>query len=154
MKELLRGLSAPVLIYKQQISENEIIQLQDLFLTPGLHRLSFSDLLTARTHFYRILDSLAFYQCPTVISSSSLSVRADLQLFDPAALADKLSADAVGAETLEACLMAYLDCDFLWIEATTHLRGSDGWLKQVMALVDQLHLTRALPVCLVETLVI
>src|SRR3990167_398983 len=143
MKELLRDLTPPVITYQQKISENEIIQLQALFITPGRHWLSFSDLATARTHLYQILDSLAFYQSPTAVSLNQLDFRADLRALGAELFSAEVGEAAVGLEQLETYLMAYLNCDFLWIELAPKLRQA-RWFRLLSELIEQLHLAHSL----------
>lgn len=137
--------------YNQKTSENEILYLQDLFLTPGFHKLKFSNTEAAREQLYTILDSLKFYQNTAGLSLQTLGFRDDItdlyaEILQAGCL--NLSNSSINENLVDFCLNNFY-YDFLWIENPPALEATQ-WYQQLLELISNFKLDQLIPICLVE----
>jgi hypothetical protein len=99
------------------ISEQQIIELQELFLTPGFHQYPITTVKDARALMYTFLDALRCYQivgCMT--ANTDLPLRKSI--FD---INDYLwQYGYLGSSNYDKFFIEEFDIDFLWIEPTQH----------------------------------
>lgn len=151
MERILQQPHASSDLYNQKISENEILYLQDLFLTPGFHKIKFSNLKIARNQLYAILDSLQFYQNAAALSLQTTGFRTDLVDLYSELLQDCcITAPAhLAAENLVNFCLNNFYYDFLWIENPQALEAKQ-WYQQLLELIANFKLDQLIPICLVE----
>jgi hypothetical protein len=151
MERILQPPRVDTNLYNQKISENEILYLQDLFLTPGFHKLKFANLKTAREQLYTILDSLQFYQNAAGLSLQVLGLREDItdlyaEILQTGCLNDP---DHYTSENLVNFCLNNFYYDFLWIENPQALETTQ-WYQQLLELLSDFKLDQLIPICLVE----
>lgn len=151
MERILQPPRVEINLYNQKISENEILYLQDLFLTPGFHQLNLTNLKIARTQLYTILDSLLFYQNPAGLSLQALGFRESMtDLYAEILQAGCLNGpDSNISENLVNFCLDHFYYDFLWIENPRVLE-TNHWYQQLLELISDFKLDQLMPICLVE----
>jgi hypothetical protein len=130
----------------QQLSERDILELQDLFLTNGMHRVTSYDLFTGRTLVDVFLEAMAPHYhekaCLTTqtftLDSAVLDLYTLLQLFVGGAQEDP-------TEHLEEFFTEQLYADFMWIEETASLRAQP-WYPVLLETMCTLKLDHHLPI--------
>ena len=137
--------------YNQKISEIEILHLQDLFLTPGLHKIKFSNLKIARYQLYTILDSLKFYKNAAALSLQTTGFREDLtDLYSELLQCGCLDTpESSSNENLVNFCLDNFYYDFLWIESPQALEINQ-WYQQLLEFITDFKLDQLIPICLVE----
>lgn len=130
----------------QQLSEVDILDLQDRFLTNGVHRVTSYDLFTGRTLVDIFLQAMAPHYhekaCLTMqtltLDSSVLDLSTMLQLFVGGAQEDP-------TEHLEEFFTEQLYADFIWIEETASLRAQP-WYSVLLETIVTLQLDHHVPI--------
>lgn len=132
----------------QQLSEHDILDLQELFLTNGIHHITSYDLFTGRTLVDIFLQAMAQHYhekaCLTIhsltLDSSVIDLYALLQLFAGSACVDP-------TEYLEEFFVEQHSIDFIWIEETAQLR-TQFWYPAFLEMLSYLKLDEHLPIIL------
>lgn len=130
----------------QQLSERDILELQDIFLINGIHRVVSYDLFTGRTLVDIFLEAMPQHHhekaCLTLegltLDSSVLDLYTLLQLSIGEPQADP-------AEYLEEFFAEQLYADFLWIEETATLR-TQPWYPVFLELLSATRLDHHMPI--------
>lgn len=130
----------------QQLSEHDILDLQELFLTNGIHRITSYDLFTGRTLVDIFLQAMAQHYhekaCLTAhsltLDSSVIDLYTLLQLFAGSACVDP-------TEYLEEFFVEQHSIDFMWIEETAQLR-LQFWYPVFLETISFLKLDHHLPI--------
>ena len=130
----------------QQLTERDILELQDLFLTNGMHRVVSYDLFTGRTLVDIFLQAMAPHYhekaCMTAhsctLDPSVLDLYTMLQLFVGGAQEDP-------TEHLEEFFTEQLYADFMWIEETASLR-KQLWYPVFLETLTTLQLDHHIPI--------
>jgi hypothetical protein len=120
----------------------DILELQDIFLTPGFHSLTVHDSATGRAVVTTMLSALKCYHASAVLTAAGTQ-DLELQLDLYAMLHQEAS-----PLTYEALLELFLDhihCDFLWIEATEKLTA-ESWYTDLQKVFIDLALDRHMPI--------
>jgi len=151
MERLLQQFNANSDLYNQKISEVEILYLQDLFLTPGFHKIKFTNLKVARNQLYTILDSLKFYQNTAALSLQTTGFREDLtDLYSELLQYGCLDTPENSSnENLVSFCLDNFYYDFLWIENPQTLEINQ-WYQQLLEFIADFKLDQLIPICLVE----
>lgn len=127
----------------QHLSEGDILELQDLFLTNGIHRVTSYDLFTGRTLVDVFLQAMA----PHYHEKACLTVHP--HALDPVVL-DLYSMMYMFAsddpiEYLEEFFTQQLYVDFMWIEETPQLRALP-WYSAFLETLTVLQLDSHIPI--------
>lgn len=126
-----------------QLSERQILDFQDLFLTNGIHYIDVESFSDARRFVASFLDSLASTKrigCLTTLGDS-LEPRV-IRLYDDLALAGTLTTSPLSLETF---LLEEFYYDLLWVECTTDLL-STPWFWYFERKLTDFNLGASFPV--------
>lgn len=130
----------------QSISEYDILELQEIFLTYGLHSLKVPTLPFGRDLIIQLLDSLHCYSNVACLSLSSRPLRPSMvDLYAELGLAGAL---AHSHTMLETFLIEHFYYDFLWIEMTQELDEAPWYWYFEQKLLD-FNLIKTLPIIIV-----
>jgi len=123
------------------LSEDDILYLQHLFLSNGLHAIQLPNVAVGRTVIYTLLRSLDYYHtvaCLTCVAEPPLK-RSIFDVNSAAHLATR-NADSIAQFFTERFF-----ADFLWIELTESLARLPAFMDVIEAL-DSLALGSHIPV--------
>lgn len=102
-------------IYTNKLSNNDILTLQDIFLTKGLHPLHADSLETGRSIIYTIVQSLHYYE-----TIGCITVNQQLPLANPIINVYQDAYDRFGSsytlEDIETMFLDYWFIEYAWIE--------------------------------------
>ena len=130
----------------QQLSEKDILDLQDLFLTNGVHRVTSYDLFTGRTLIDVFLQAMApHYHDKACLSLHSGTL--DSTVFDLYLLLQLFvqNPQEDPTEYLEEFFTEQLYVDFIWIEETADLRAQ-SWYSVLLESIALLKLDHHIPI--------
>lgn len=129
----------------QSISEYDIIELQELFLTYGLHSIKVPSLSFGRDLVIKFLDSLQCYSNVACLSLSPRPLRPQfINLYEELGLSGALAHSHTGLETF---LIDNFYYDFLWIEMSQELDEAPWYWYFEQKLLD-FNLVKTLPILL------
>jgi hypothetical protein len=130
----------------QQLSEHEILSLQELFLTNGVHRVVSYDLFTGRTLIEIFLQAMEphYHEKACLTSHTPMLDASVTDLYTLLQLYVGSSKDDL-TEYLEEFFTEQFYLDFIWIEETTYLR-SLPWYPLFLETMLALKLDHQLPI--------
>ena len=134
----------------QQLSEAEILDLQELFLSTGIHRIVSYDLYTGRTLVEFFLQAMAHhYNEKACLSLHALTL--DTPILDVYSLVQLFVEDMQEdpAVFFEEFFTEQLYADFLWIEETAHLRAQQ-WYGAFLEALSLLRFDRQIPIVIIS----
>src|SRR3989338_7318967 len=108
-------------IFKKPFSENDVLYLQDIFLTPGVHQIYVSSVSKGRTVITDVLASLRYYQNAACLSLAELQITNGVYDIVQTLVADDY---LVNSDSLTLFFLDSFYFDFLWIEESQALLGS------------------------------
>lgn len=130
----------------QSISEYDILELQEIFLTYGLHSIKVPSISFGRDLVIRFLDSLHCYSNIACLSLSARPLRTSVvNLYEELGLSGALAHSHTNLETF---LLEHFYYDFLWIEMTQELDEAPWYWYFEQKLLD-FNLIKTLPVVIV-----
>ncbi len=129
---------------RASLSEQKILELQDYFLTPGLHVVKVGNRESGRQLLTQFLQSLQYYSAIAVVSSNGWLMPAEYhdlysELDEAAALFKK--------EALEEYILRSFNYDFLAIEGTSDLLRA-AWFGRFEHLLIEYDIARSIPIIL------
>jgi hypothetical protein len=128
-------------------SEQDILELQDVFLTPGFNYLSVPSVVQGRRIIRSVLDSLNCFSPVACLTTNSIKLRSDIiSLYDEMALAGAL---ALSHSALESFLLEQFNYDFLWIECSYELMQAPWFCYFEQKLLD-FNIAAQQPILFVE----
>lgn len=130
-----------VLVLQQPFSEDDILTMHEVLLTPGIHYIAVSSISEGRQAITTFLDSLNYYHkvgCMT-LASEPLSHTEVTDVVHDLAERDLLSSQV----RMGSYFATEFDYDCLWIEAEKPL-FHELWFKRFFDELEQLH--TAIPV--------
>lgn len=129
------------------VSEHEILELQDLFLTPGFNYLELPSSEAGRELVTSFLNSLQHYsQIACLTTRPEALPQATTSLHDEMAFSGAL---ALSHSRLDAFLLEQFHYDFLWIECTPDLLESP-WYGYFEQKLSDFNIAATTPVLLVS----
>lgn len=129
---------------KTMLSEDEILSLQESFLSSGIHKITVANLPEGRTMLAAFLESLRYFTRPAVLTTQLFS-HPSVQI---AHLYRELLAHEGIFESrgmLEDFMLNHFYYDFLAIEATPDLRAQ-AWFVRFEQLLHDYKFTETVPV--------
>lgn len=129
---------------KMPFSETDIIDLQELFLTNGLHYISVCDVKTGRSIINMFLQSLNYYHdiaCLTMVDEPFEQHVFDL--YQEMTL--RFCLEPSSQYDIEDFLIEYFYCDFMWVEATQGLIEAP-WFSTVEQIIASFKLDKHIPI--------
>ena len=128
--------------------EDDLIALQEKFLTPGFQYLKVPTIKTGRVLIETILSSLNCYGRSSVVSlDASAWVQGADNLF--VRLKEGGFLDPMSVFDLEDFLLDYFEGDFLWIEATQQLLAQP-WFSYFEQKIVDLNIAQHIPVLIIS----
>lgn len=129
------------------LSEYDILELQEIFLTYGFHSLVVPSLPFGRDLTIRFLDSLNCYSNIACLSLSSRPLRSSvINVYEELGFSGAL---VHSGTTIETFLLDQFYYDFLWIEMTQELDEAPWyWLFEQKLL--EFNLFKALPIVIIQ----
>lgn len=127
---------------KINFSEKEIIEIQDYFLTPGIHTIKFKDVSLGRLFLDSFLPLLSSYTKGAYLSLVDLSPSCGLV---------SLYRELIGAcehgdtNVLEDYMLTSFYYDYLIIEETEELKRA-GWYQRFRALLEKYNYVSTAPI--------
>ena len=126
-------------------SEYDILELQDTFLTNGLHRLKVPNLVIGRSVVSTFLESLNCYSKIACLTLSRAPLKPTIcNLYDELLFSDAMS---FKSDALETFLLEEFYYDFLWIEATRNLIEAP-WFFHLENKLIEFNLITTMPIVL------
>ena len=125
------------------MTEDDILYLQDIFLTNGMHAIKVPDVQSGRSIIYAVLQSLNFYQmvsCMTCIGEPPLKT----SVVDVYSLVSRAYHEAP-YEEIESFFIEDFFSDFLWIELSQDLINTTTLVHSFHALYS-LDMFRRMPI--------
>jgi len=143
-------------LYNQNISENDLIYLQDLFLTNGIHNLSSPSTNQARKVLYKILKSLNYYQdiaslslSDQALSNNVYDIYTNLLINNFLSINSSNNLNISNSENLINFFQDKFYFDFLWIELTEELEETD-WYSKFENFIINFKFDKIMPICIVQ----
>lgn len=130
----------------QRLSEQEILDLQELFLTYGYNHLSASSLGQARTLISLFVETLHSFSRIACLTTSSLALSDNVcRLHDELALHGALAFDH---RQLDEFLLNSFYYDFLWIECSDDLMQAP-WFSYFEKKLHDYNIASSMPILFV-----
>jgi len=127
---------------KEPFSENDVLYLQDLFLTPGVHHIEVDNIIKTRTMIDKVLYSLQYHQKAACLSLSDLPLATGVSDVLKTLIADDY---LVSKNNLVLFFLEHFYFDFLWIEETPNLLDS-MWYEQFKQHLTDFNFNRSIPI--------
>jgi len=130
-------------LFTLPFSEHDVLHLQEMFVSPGLHLVKASDVIEGRKMIQTILGSLNYYHnigCVTDVAELPVTVCNiinHIKLHKP--YSDNLLLELEDFFTVHACF------DFIWIELTQDMQKQYS-LKDIQNIFNMYHVEERLPV--------
>lgn len=130
-------------IITQPLSENDILHLQELFLTNGWHGLKVKSVDDGRSIISTMLYSLNYYNDIACLAIDEMSV--DSRFFD--VYAHMIEGGYLEGQyyDIEAFLIEHFYANFLWIEETQELLKAP-WYRHFLQAINDLKLDTQIPI--------
>ncbi len=125
--------------FEPPFSEQEIIELNDVFLTHGIHDITVSDIAAGRTLIDTFLSSLNYYNNVACLTASDIPLRSSI--FD-------IYSEVAGGD-LEEFFLEQFYFDFLWIEVSPTLTETAWFLNFELKLLS-FNMDQLLPVIILS----
>lgn len=125
----------------RQLSESQIIDLGNMFVTPGRHYVQVKTIKQGRMLVYSFLNSLNYYKEASCLSLHPVNEPSVLNLYD--ILTKQRWTDK--PDTVNDFFYNHFYSDFLWIEATTKLR-SKPWFGAFEEQLDTYFFNTHMPI--------
>jgi hypothetical protein len=139
-------------IFNALLSENDIIILQNKFLTNGMHHIYVENVSAGRTIMKKILPLCHWYTTPVYIATpsatSDTSVTNIYDLLKQEGLLDTHNT-FTSEELLDDFLYTHLSIDFMWIELTPRLVLTQ-WFSVIYQKIVGLHSKAHMPIIMME----
>lgn len=129
-------------IIKEPFSENDVLYLQDLFLTPGMHQITVDNFSKIRTMISKVLKSLQYHQKAACLSFVDLSLDSEICDITRVLIVDDY---LVSKDRLMLFFLDEFYFDFLWIEETPDLLAS-AWYEQFQRYLSEFNFNRSIPI--------
>ena len=127
---------------QEPFSEDDILYLQDLFLTPGTHQIVVDNFSKIREIISQILQSLQYYHKIACLSFVNLSLEPKICDMVQVLMSEDYF---VSKERFALFFLDHFDFDFLWIEETPELLDSI-WYEQFKQHLNNFNFNRSIPI--------
>lgn len=134
--------NSPDKTFKKPFSEGDVLYLQDIFLTPGVHQINVDSTAKGRSVICDVLDSLHYHQKAACLSLHDMPLRNGV--FD---IVRTLITDdyLVNSDDLTLFFLDRFYFDFLWIEESAALANSHWYEHFKQHLVDY-NFNKSIPI--------
>ncbi len=126
-----------------QMSEDDILFLQDIFLTNGVHAINVADVRVGRSIVHSMLQSLNFYQAVACMTCDQTTPLAE-SIIDVYSFLSNKNYD-LSYEEVEHFFIEEFFSDFLWIELSEKLINTSLFAYSFQAL-NELDMPRRIPI--------
>lgn len=133
-------------IVREPLSEGEILDLQDMFLTNGLHEFQVKDRVTGRHLVETFLASLSCFHDTACLTSANWLMPAGVTDIYRL-LCEEGYLDAYDVQNLEEFFCQKFYFDFIWIEGTQEVLTSK-WFVEFQVKLTDLKIDHHVPIIL------
>jgi hypothetical protein len=110
----------------EPFSENDVLYLQKIFLTPGVHEINVDNVVRVRNMMDKVLDSLQYHHKAACVSLQNMPLADNVTDIVKVLLTDDY---LVSMDSLTLFFLDHFYFDFLWIEESPDLLGC-LWYEQ------------------------
>ncbi|MCX5924466.1 MAG: hypothetical protein NTZ68_03520 [Candidatus Dependentiae bacterium] len=146
-KELIIRDTKKINNFNWPLSDLEIIKLQNIFMTPGLHHISTENILSGRVLTDNILKSLQYYNFIGCLTTSQILSDLDIaNMYELYLDCNEMFEDTCSLEDL------FIDCfhfDFVYIELSEDLLSKIS-LKKLQSLCEALTARQSIAVVMIS----
>jgi len=135
---LLTRIVRPSRRIEESLSENTILELNDIFLTRGIHAMTAYSVEEGRNLIYAVLASLKCFHTIACVTLATLPLEPSIY-----------ACAAVASVNIEEFFVERPYFDFLWIESTQTLEQAPWFADFKTCLLDQ-HLDQEMPILVVS----
>lgn len=132
----------PSRIFNGPFSENDVLYLQNIFLTPGVHQINVDNIAHGRNMMDKVLDSLQYHHKAACLSFYNEPLSPNVADIINVLLTDD---HLVSADSLTWFFLNHFYFDFLWIEETQALLDS-LWYEQFKQHLVDFNFNQAIPI--------
>jgi len=127
------------------ISELQILELQEVFLTKGFHRITVPSIHEGRTLVYTFLEALRCFQSVGCITKNKIPL--EKGIFDIVSYLDFCGfSDVSNIADQELYFIESFDFDFVWIESNKN----DVWHFYFEQKLEELNIDQQIPVIILR----
>lgn len=126
----------------EQFSENDVLHLQNIFLTPGVHEVYVLDLAKARKKMDRFLKALQYHHKAACVSLQPLYLSDDIADIVQILLTDD---HLISSNSLTLFFLDHFYFDFLWIEESEELL-SCVWYEQFKQHLEDFNFNKSISI--------
>lgn len=134
--------SSHVRLFNGPFSENDVLYLQDIFLTPGVHEIHVDNVARARNMMDKVLDALHYHHKAACLSLHDMPLSVNIADLVKILLTDDY---LISPDSLTQFFLDYFYYDFLWIEETQSLLDS-VWYEQFKQHLVDFNFNYAIPI--------
>lgn len=132
-------------VVKRPLTEEDILELHDLFLTNGIHHIKVDDLAAGRSLMHTLLTSLNCYHAMAVLTLEPLSIEpSTCDVYQELVRSNFLS----DAQAIDTFFLEQFYFDFMWIEMSQDLAASE-WFAEFEQKMIEYKLETHLPIVVV-----
>ncbi len=135
-------------LFKLPFSEQDLLELQEIFVTLGMHIIKVKDMIEGRQIVKIILNSLKYYHnigCITDVTDLPVNV---CNITSHIALQCLQNKQGNSLLNLETFLNTHPCFDFIWIELTKNIKKEYSY-KTMKNIFDMYHIEERMPVLIV-----
>lgn len=135
-------------LMQHPFTESEILDLQDKFITEGIHHIKVADLVAGRNLVATFLDSLTAHRDIACLTVSQKALESYItNIYHELLLHGYI--DRFMAQNLEEFFIEQFYFDFLWIECTSKLLAQ-SWFADFQINLLNFRLERQMPILIVS----
>lgn len=136
------NISSAARLIKKPFSESDVLYLQDLFLTPGVHQINVDSVAKGRAIISDVLDSLHYHQKAGCLSLNDTALEDGVCDIVKTLIKDDY---LVNSDNLTLFFLDRFYFDFLWIEESTNLVDSI-WYEQFKQHLVDFNFNKSIPI--------
>jgi len=126
----------------ESFSENDVLYLQDLFLTPGVHQIGVDNIIHIRKIIYNMLSALQYHQKAACLTLNNLALQPNITDIVKTLIMDD---HLVNSDSLTLFFLDHFYFDFLWIEESQALLDS-MWYEQFKQHLVDFNFNKSIPI--------
>lgn len=148
---ILSPQQASPIFFDRELSEEDILTLQDIFLTPGIQHIVVPSVSQGRNLLRTFLAVLPCYHDIAVITASKVELPDHyLNIYDMLVedgYIDSLTGLSVNPQALDEFFIEHGYFDFMWIEATPELQNK-SWFVDFLQKLQEINVNTQIPIAI------